>query len=140
MSRKLNLQTIFNKAYRHFVLNGGEPAVRKVPITHMRNGFKCCYEYRGKQCAIGCALPKGHAARKHRGTFPRLVHEFPELFTKQVINWNEKKNMFHGLGDFQSRLHDGLIDKETLKWKEGVNLKAEYEKVAADYGLTVPVK
>lgn len=139
MARKITLQTIFNKAYRHFVLKKGKPCALNHKSKISGNPvFQCRYKWRGRKCAIGLALPEGHPSQKSQCPLDNLVDKWPELFSDDIVKLREANNL--ALARFQSDLHDTHINKDTLDWKEGVDLKQQYLKVAEDFNLTVPTR
>jgi len=127
----MNLQEIFNLAWEHFVIKKNPPAASE----------NTCYYAMpdGRKCAIGLAIPDGHAAQRSRGMlFSDLLREFPLLFDidLDLLPYSDSCGDINPLDYFQSALHDDLITNE--EWSKDINMEDEYRKVAKLFRLTVP--
>lgn len=120
---KISLQTIFDKAWQHFIVN-------KAPLSHIGN--RCYYHIveDDRRCAIGCALTNQQARLADTiedTSFGSLVKTFPEWFAEDIL-----KLGYNELNGIQHRLHDRYIGQELLT-------KREYTQFAYDYNLEIPV-
>lgn len=139
----ITLQAIFNAAWAHFIVGDGKPAYDTQEET-------CQYLTEdGNKCAVGLCIPDGHQAQKLLGDFQELVGTYPELFDQQIREmWKDVEDNgysskysspYASLHNFQSRLHDSMINRVTGSWilsKE--QMKDGYLKIAEQYNLTVP--
>ena len=132
MTKKLgSLQKIFNKAWKHFIVGNGKPAIGSFAGNTCN---KCMYlTPEGNKCAIGLCIPNKHKSQHFDGPFEDLILKFPKLFPDLV---DYDSNQLH---DFQRDLHDQLIYQDIKKWKYSKKeRKKRYIKVATKYNLTIP--
>jgi len=129
MAKLISLQSIFNKAWQNFVVDGKPPAYK--------NGH-CYYNTPdGCRCAIGLSLPPDVLAdvEKVEMSFSEVVMRHPDIFGPSVLALSEAQQNI-----FQAMLHDDLVSLFTDGWKSGVSLRDEYISTAERFGLNVPEK
>ena len=127
----ITLQQIFNAAWEEFIVKDNPPAIE---YDKDIESYVCRYLTKdGKKCAVGLCLPDGLNTKcetfDDELTLIGLIDKYPQLF--------EFKD--HQVPDFQERLHDDLVDKQTGKWKYSKEVrKQEYVRIAKKYGLEIP--
>ncbi len=124
--RKITLQSIFNKAWKHFIAGNGKPAANE-------HGH-CAYCLpNGRKCAIGLSSPvtmNNPDAPAENVVFSSIVNNMPSLFAKNLYLQGD-------LDFFQASLHDNLQRKG--RWEAPKrDRRAAYIAVAKEYGLKVP--
>lgn len=136
---KITLQMIFDLAWNHFIVGDGKPAVSVRSYTSEGEPLGSCsyLDEAGNKCAVGLALPEGHAVQHFQGVFSDLVLEAPELFADDVLDMGPSD-----LDSFQMALHDNLV---CLKgpgiggWDSTEEARENsYRNTAKFYGLTIP--
>lgn len=123
--KKITLQDIFDKAWKKFVVECGEPSTN--------NGVTCMYrttvDNEVRNCAVGLALSDEQINQiKGNPTFSALYDCQPDWF-----DINTKLS----LDTFQNRLHDDLI-RFLGKPRYIEDIRNQYLLVAKDYNLKVP--
>ena len=116
--QKGSYQWIFNKAYRHFIINKQARSVdNKTDSCMYRDG-------KGNKCAIGLFIPDNlYHPSLEQCTFKRLIHE------RYISSVSEEKHEF--LGDLQA-VHDLHNTYEKME-------KA-FNDLAKQYSLRIPTK
>lgn len=130
-TKKISLQDIFNAAWNAFIIKKEPPGVTKNTFY----SYSCKYlTPDGRKCAVGLCLPDGHISQNSELAFDNLVHIYPELFTDEVRSIDDDL-----LVNFQTMLHDYLIDKKTGEWKNSLEERQKiYLDTAKKYKLTIP--
>jgi hypothetical protein len=134
--KKITLQDIFDKAWQAFIIEDKPPAVE----FDSDKGKYCCRYLTpdGKKCAIGLSLPDHHEAQDSIGNFGAVIIEYQELFDTALVSKVAKEGYLR-LANFQGRLHDDLINKQTGEWRYDLEeRKQRYIAVAKEYDLIIP--
>ncbi len=129
---QITLQHIFNLAWQRFIVEQANPCVK---YNNFHGEYHCRYSNgEGGHCAVGLALPKIKKEDDQERTFSLLVELYPEWFDMSIVTMEEDR-----LRDFQSGLHDGLINPKTGTWKLALPYRVEkYKDIAKQYGLEIP--
>ena len=116
--QKGSYQWIFNKAYRHFIIN-------KNPRSYNEESCACMYrDGKGNKCAIGLFIPDDvYHPSLEQCTFKRLIHD------KHISPVSDEKHEF--LGDLQA-VHD--LHNTYEKMEKAFNALAKH------YSLRIPTK
>jgi hypothetical protein len=128
---KITPQSVFNAAWKKFVLEDNPPATEKVDDGD-DSYFGCRYlTENGQRCAVGLCIPDDHDCLSSGSPVSVLAHRHDELF-EGYYRWNE----------LQADLHDSMIERDTGKWSEDFNSrqkrKDHYAQVAQNHNLTIP--
>lgn len=129
MTKKELMQSVFNKVWQHFIVEGN-------PRSYEAPGNTCAYRgANGAKCAVGVLIPDGEYSREiERYSFNSLVEE--GRLTPTLRMYVEA-----GLRGFLAVLqewHDDPLDGPS---PENVTVEMDKEflrKIAADYNLEVP--